>query len=385
MTRSLTILGSTGSIGTQTLNVIAHSSADAFKVDVLTAGSNAELLAAQARRFMPRFVAMADPKYEATLRNLLSDLPSIKIGIGAQAVIEAAQHDSDITVASIVGIAGLVPTMEAIKRGRIVMFANKECLVASGSIMMDCVQRCGTTFLPVDSEHNAIFQVLHGQDKTGVKRIILTASGGPFRAWSYDDMRKATPAQAIAHPKWSMGAKISVDSATLMNKALEVIEAHHLFHLPSTNIDVLVHPQSVVHGMVEYADGSFLAQMGPADMRTPISVCLAWPKRMQSPGARLDIMALSTLDFSVPDITRFPALGLVRDVLEGTVSDSIVFNTVNEMAVDAFLRQKISFTSILDNITQALDAGHHADIKTLHDVLAFDLHLRQSIKIQNHN
>jgi 1-deoxy-D-xylulose-5-phosphate reductoisomerase len=382
MVRRVTVLGSTGSVGTQTLDVISAHGRDAFVVEALAAGSNVELLAAQARQFMPRFVSIADATKLSALQDLLSDLPSIEVAGGAASIIEAARRDADITMAAIVGVAGLMPTMEAIKRGQTVAFASKECLVAAGSIMMQAVQHYGTNFLPVDSEHNAIFQVLHGQDLTGLKRIVLTASGGPFRDWSAGDIKNATPAQAVNHPTWSMGAKISVDSATLMNKALEVIEAHHLFNLPSEKIDVLIHPQSIVHGMVEYADGSFLAQLGPADMRTPIAVCLGWPERIATSGARLDLARLSQLEFSYPDTIRFPALRLVRDVLNGTPAHSIIFNTVNEVAVEAFLKGRIKFTDILDNVMRMLDdTSLNTAINTLDDVLAMDAEIRQRMNV----
>lgn len=375
--RSVTILGSTGSIGRQTLDVLALHGPAAFRVEALTAARNAALLAEQARGFRPSFVALADPTALAELKDRLSDLPEIEIAAGPDAVVEAASRTADITVAAIVGVAGLLPAMTAIGRGATVAFASKECLVAAGRLMMAAVNRAGATLLPLDSEHNAIFQVLHGQDAGGLRRIVLTASGGPFRDWSRDSMCRATPEQAVAHPKWSMGPKISVDSATLMNKALEVIEAHHLFNLPSEKIDVLIHPQSVVHGMVEYADGSLLAQMGPADMHTPISMCLGWPARIKSPGAALDLAALSRLDFEAPDMARFPALRLVREVMAGASSDAIVFNAANEVAVEAFLNRRIGFTDILDKIARMLDDGHITDINTLEDVLACDADARR--------
>lgn len=372
MTRSVSVLGSTGSVGSQTLDVIAHHGPVHFNVVALAAGSNAALLAQQARAFHPRFVAIADMGQYLALKELLADRPDIEIGAGTDAVVEAAAMDAEVTMAAIVGVAGLAATMAAVARGRTVAFASKECLVAAGPIMMQAVAESGATFLPVDSEHNAIFQVLQGQDRQGVSRIVLTASGGPFREWTAEAMKAATPEQAIAHPKWSMGPKISVDSATLMNKALEVIEAHHLFAVPSAQIDVVIHPQSCVHGMVEYADGSFLAQMGPADMRTPITVCLGWPHRIATSGARMDLNTLRQLDFSVPDTTRFPALSLVRSVLAGSLADSIIFNAANEVAVAAFLARRIGFSDILDCVARMLDDGRKPAIKSLDDVLACD-------------
>jgi 1-deoxy-D-xylulose-5-phosphate reductoisomerase len=303
---------------------------------------------------------------------LKSRLPDVKVCT----VLEAAQIDADITMAAIVGTAGLAPTMEAVKRGKTVAFASKECLVAAGNLMMDAVKKYGATFLPVDSEHNAIFQVLNSGQ--GVRRIVLTASGGPFREWGAEKIKSATPEQALAHPTWSMGPKISIDSATLMNKALEVIEAHHLFAMPSEKIDVVLHPQSVVHGMVEYDDGSFLAQMGPADMRTPISVCLGWPARIESPGKRMDLDSLSRLDFSQPDSQRFPALKIVRDVLAGSPADAIIFNAANEMAVAAFLVKQIPFNGIIETVKRILDTCHKPAIKTLDDVMACDDNVRMT-------
>ena len=380
MTRSISILGSTGSVGTQTLDVVAHHGEKAFDVVALTAGKNAKLLIEQAKRFKPKFTVIADESQYAVVRDAL---PDIRVGAGAAAILEAAGLDTDITMAAIVGVAGLPATMAAIKRGRTVAFASKECLVAAGPIMMDAVAKSGTQFLPVDSEHNAIFQVLHGHDVAAVRRIVLTASGGPFRTFDVGALRAVTPAQAIAHPTWSMGPKISVDSATLMNKALEVIEAHYLFNLPSEKIDVLIHPQSLVHGMVEYADGSFLAQMGPPDMRTPISVCLGWPKRINTAGLRMDLAKLSRLDFDLPDTDRFRALALVRQVLAGKLADSIAFNAANEVYVGAFLEGKIGFLDILDNVSRIMDDGHRPAIMTLEDVMAFDAEIRTRAKIGN--
>ncbi|MBU6235024.1 MAG: 1-deoxy-D-xylulose-5-phosphate reductoisomerase [Alphaproteobacteria bacterium] len=379
MSRSVSILGATGSVGRQTLDVIAQH-ASKFQIVALTAGSNVDMLIQQARAFKPKFVAIADEAAYPRLKEALADMPAIAVAGGAKAVVEAACLDTDITVAAIVGVAGLVPVMEAIKRGKTVAFANKETLVAAGNIMMDAVAKYGTTLLPIDSEHNAIFQVLHGHDLKGLRRIVLTASGGPFREWSTERMKKATPEQAVAHPTWSMGQKISVDSATLMNKALEVIEAHHLFALPSAKIDVVIHPQSVVHGMAEYADGSFLAQMGPADMRTPITVCLGWPERIDTSGARMDVMALSKLEFSAPDTVRFPALRLVRQVLaDAGLASAILFNTANEVAVAAFLKRTIGFCDILDNIERMLNDSHKPAISTLEDILNFDAQIRETM------
>jgi 1-deoxy-D-xylulose-5-phosphate reductoisomerase len=358
MTRSITVLGSTGSVGRQTLDVIkAHP--EKFKIKALTAGNNVNLLLEQAKAFAPDYIACTD------LRQIS--------GYKTCTIAEAAEMDSDITMAAIVGCAGLAPTMAAIARGKTVAFASKECLVAAGHLMMDAVKKSGATFLPVDSEHNAIYQVLQGP----VRRIVLTASGGPFREWTADKMKRASVEEAIAHPTWSMGPKISVDSATLMNKALEVIEAHYLFGLPPEKIDVILHSQSCVHGMVEYEDGSFLAQMGPPDMRTPITVCLGWPERIATPGARMDLSKLSRLDFADIDTSRFPAMRLVRDVLKEGQAASIIFNAANEIAVEAFLQRRIGFTDIIHTVEEMLNLCHKPAIKTLDDVMACNENVRQ--------
>ncbi len=372
--RSLSVLGSTGSVGRQTLEIAAHYGQERFAVVALAAGTNVETLAEQARRFVPRYVAIADKNRLPALRGALADMPGITVDGGPQAVLLASQMDADITMAAIVGTAGLLPTMEAIKRGRTVAFASKECLAAAGPLMMAAVRLHGTNFLPVDSEHNAIFQVLNAGQ--GVRRIVLTASGGPFREWDAKAIAQASVEQALKHPTWSMGQKISIDSATLMNKALEVIEAHHFFGLPSEKIDVIVHPQSTVHGMVEYDDGSFLAQMGPADMRTPIAVCLGWPERIDTPGRRMNLAALSRLDFEMPDTAKFPSLRLVREVLAGGAADSIIFNAANEMAVQAFLERRIPFGGIVETVERMLHACPKPAIKTLDDVVACDENVR---------
>lgn len=376
MTRTVTVLGATGSIGRQTLEVIAAHPRD-FSVVALAGGRNADLLAQQAHIFKPKFVAIAD---ERAYKQLKDQVPSAKVEAGAEAVIEAARMNAGITMAAIVGTAGLKPTMAAIERGKTVAFASKECLVAAGQLMMDAVKKHGTTFLPVDSEHNAIFQVL--QPGVAVRRIVLTASGGPFREWSAERIAAATPEQAVAHPTWSMGPKISVDSATLMNKALEVIEAHHLFGLPSDQIDVVLHPQSAVHGMVEYEDGSFLTQMGPSDMRTPIAVCMGWPERIATPGKRMDLNALARLDFAPIDTARFPAMKLVRDVLAAGPAQSITFNAANEIAVGAFLNRQIGFNEIVNTVRHMLEGCHNAAMNSLDDVATYDDNVRsQTLQI----
>lgn len=375
MARILNILGATGSIGSNTLDLVAAHQ-DAFDVQVLTAQSNWEKLAEQAMAHNARHVVIADEHAYAPLKEALANT-DIDVSCGRQALIEAASLPADITMAAIVGTAGLEPTMQAIKQGKTVAFASKECLVAAGRLMTEEVRRSGTTLLPVDSEHNAIFQVFEDHNRDTVKRLILTASGGPFRTWDKADIDHATAEQAVAHPTWSMGAKISVDSATLMNKALEVIEAVHLFEMPPEKVDVVVHPQSVIHSMVEYIDGSILSQMGPSDMRTPIASCLAWPQRIQTSGPLFDFDALSTLTFEKPDTQKFPALALVRDVLAGTPAHAVIFNAVNEIAVAEFLAHNIRFCDIMSIIRRALDHIDTPKLLNLADVIAFDKKCRE--------
>lgn len=367
--QSVSILGATGSIGDSTLNLIRYHK-DKYDVKVLTAGSNVEKLIALTDEFSPEVVAIADDAHYQTIK---SECPNVNI----MSVDEAASVEADWTMAAIVGTAGLTPTMNAIKRGQTVAFASKECLVAAGDIMMNAVKHNKTTLLPVDSEHNAIFQVLDDRQRGSIKRLIITASGGPFLNWSSDDMGSATPKQAVAHPTWSMGAKISVDSATLMNKALEVIEAHYLFNMPSEQIDVIIHPQSLIHSMVEYNDGSILSQMGPSDMRTPIAYCLGWPDRVQTSGNRLDFSTVSELTFAQPDTQKFKSLAMVRDVLAAGQGASIVFNASNEIANKAFLDSQIGFKHIYDVIEFCLDKTALSPIKTLDDVMNADINARQ--------
>ncbi|MDD3446212.1 MAG: 1-deoxy-D-xylulose-5-phosphate reductoisomerase, partial [Zavarzinia sp.] len=304
--RSVTVLGSTGSVGTSTLDLVGRNP-DRFRVSALVAHRRLDLLIEQARRFRPDFVASADEAALPVLREALGDL-GIEVGAGVAAVEEAAARPSDLVMAAIVGAAGLPPTLAAVRRGAVVALANKEALVCAGDIVTAAVAAHGATLLPVDSEHNAIFQVFDEARRARVSRLILTASGGPFRSADQEAMARATPAEAVSHPNWSMGAKISVDSATMMNKGLELIEAHHLFAMPEERIDILVHPQSVIHSLVEYVDGSVLAQLGAPDMRVPIAYALAWPDRMETPVTRLDLAAIARLTFEPPDPQRFPAL-----------------------------------------------------------------------------
>lgn len=373
--KTVTVLGSTGSIGRSTLDLIAAHKQD-YTVTALTGGRNVEALAKQAREFSPGFVAIADETAYAGLKDALADLPHIEIAAGDDAVTHAATLGAQWTMAAIVGVAGLPSTLAAIRAGKTVAFASKECLVAAGTLMMDEVRKSGATLLPVDSEHNAIFQVFDNANRSGIERLVLTASGGPFLNWSLDDMRMATPEQAVKHPNWSMGAKISVDSASMMNKALEVIEAHHLFALEHEKIDVVIHPQSTVHSMVEYADGSFLAQLGPSDMRTPIAYCLGWPQRIMTSGPRLDLAAMSRLDFMKPDTGRFPALALVREVLDRAPSAAIAFNAANEVAVDLFLQKRIGFTDIVSSVARVLALTPDGTPVTIEEVAMVDAKAR---------
>lgn len=343
--KSVTILGSTGSVGCSTLDLIGRDRSR-FDLVALTAHRNVATLIAQAREYRPRLAVVADPACFAELKDGLTGT-GIEVAAGPDAVVDAAARPADWVMAGIVGAAGLAPTLAAVKRGVCVALANKECLVSAGPLFLDEVGRSGATLLPVDSEHNAIFQVLDAARLDTVERIVLTASGGPFRDWSPEEMAKATPAQAVAHPRWDMGAKISVDSATLMNKGLELIEAHYLFPVGEERLDVIIHPESIVHSMVAYIDGSVLAQLGMPDMRTPIAYALAWPRRMAAPSARLDLAQIGQLTFEAPDLKRFPALSLAREALRTGGSAPTVLNAANEVAVAAFLAGRIAFPDMV--------------------------------------
>jgi 1-deoxy-D-xylulose-5-phosphate reductoisomerase len=351
--KKIAILGATGSIGRSTLDLVERAP-ERFEVVALTAQRNVEELASAARRTGARLAVIADPQHLSDLEALLEG-SGCEAAAGPEALTRAAAGDADWVMAAIVGCAGLLPTMAAVEAGKTVALANKEALVTAGALMTEAAQKSDATLLPVDSEHNAIFQCLAGNKSEDIARLVLTASGGPFRGASDKQLREATPAQAVAHPKWSMGAKISVDSATLMNKGLELIEAHHLFGLPPEKIDIVVHPQSVVHSLVEFIDGSLLAQLGSADMRIPISYALAWPERIQTPAARLDLVELARLDFEAPDPERFPALRLARQALESGGGAPIVLNAANEVAVEMFLSGRIAFTEIASSVEEALN------------------------------
>ena len=369
-TRRITILGSTGSVGCSTLDLIERA-ASAYKVVALTANRNVELLAEQAWRLRPEIAVIADEGRYNELRQLLSG-SGVEVAAGAEAVAMAADRPADWVMAAIVGAAGLFPTLSAIRRGSVVALANKETLVCAGALVMAEVLRHGATLLPVDSEHNAIFQVLDQTYPEGVERIILTASGGPFRTRSRTEMEQVTPEQAVAHPNWSMGAKISVDSATMMNKGLEIIEATHLFGLPEERIDVLVHPQSVIHSAVAYVDGSVLAQLGSPDMRTPIAHTLAWPTRIPAPVEPLDLAKIGQLTFEAPDPERFPALNLARESLRAGGCAPAVLNAANEVAVQGFLDGRLGFLQIAEVVERALDSRPNRAPETVDDVIDID-------------
>ena len=377
--KKISILGATGSIGKSTLDLIERSPED-FEVFALTASVNVEALADAARRTNAKMAVIAD---EGRLTELETALQGThcRAAAGVDALVEAAAGDAELVVAAIVGCAGLKPTMAAVEAGKTVALANKEALVTAGDLMTEAVRKNAATLLPVDSEHNAIFQSLAGSHIDQVSRIILTASGGPFRTATAERMRNATPAEAVAHPNWSMGAKISVDSATLMNKGLELIEAHYLFGLPSDRIDILVHPQSVIHSLVEYVDGSVLAQLGSPDMRIPIAYALAWPDRMATPAQRLDLAAISRLDFEEPDLERFPALRLAREALEAHGSAPAVLNAANEVAVASFLEGGIKFPDIVRLVETALQQNDRPAPQSIEDVFEIDQDVRRSVTL----
>ena len=369
MTRKIAILGATGSIGTSTLDLVERDP-ERFEVVAVTAATNVEALADIARRTNARLAVISDERLLPELRERLAGT-ACEASAGEGALVEAALS-AELVVAAIVGCAGLRPVMAAVEAGRTIALANKEALVTAGELMTGAAARSGATILPVDSEHNAIFQCLAGSNKGSVSRIILTASGGPFRTASAQTMRDASPAEAVAHPNWSMGAKISVDSATMMNKGLELIEAYHLFGVPSERIDIVIHPQSVVHSLVEFADGSVLAQLGSPDMRIPIAYALAWPERMATPAQRLDLAAIARLDFEAPDLERFPALKLARDALEAGGAGAIVLNAANEAAVARFLAGSIGFTDIARLVRGALEDSKHAPPRSIEEVFEID-------------
>ncbi len=372
--RSVSILGATGSIGSSTVDLIKRSP-DRFRVEAVTANSNAAALAKVARDVGARVAVLADEGGYAALKAALAGT-GIETAAGEAGLIEAAQRPADWVMAAIAGAVGLKPTLAAIERGATVALANKECLVCAGALFMRRAKASGAAVLPVDSEHNAVFQALGAGRREDVSRVILTASGGPFRTWALDQIKAATPAQALKHPNWSMGPKVTIDSATLMNKGLEVIEAHHLFGLAPDEIEVLVHPQSVVHGLVEFRDGSVVAQLGPADMRVPIAHCLAYPERLDGPVPRLDLAALRELTFENPDLARFPALALARQAMVAGGAAPTVLNAADEVAVAEFAAGRLGFAGIAALVEATLEAagkrGLLADPQSVEAALAVD-------------
>lgn len=381
---TVTILGATGSIGRQTLDVLARNP-ERYRVLGLTAGHRWRELAEHCLTWRPRFAALADEQAAEALRNHLREAGShTQVLAGHAGVAEvAALQEADTVVAAIVGAAGVRPTLAAVEAGKKILLANKETLVVTGALFMEAVKRHGATLLPVDSEHNAIFQCLPADGVgPGVRRLLLTASGGPFRGWTREQLTAVTPEQAVCHPNWDMGPKISVDSATLMNKGLEYIEACWLFDVAPQRIDVVIHPQSVVHSMVEYLDGSVLAQMGTPDMRTPIACALSWPERIESGASRLDFATLSSLDFQAPDNDAFPCLGLARQAMEEGGAATAVLNAANEEAVAAFLDRRLGFNAIgavVEETLQRTPSSRCADVDAVMDVDARARDLARSL------
>ena len=377
--RSVTILGATGSIGASTIDLLRRDR-QRFRVEAVSAGRNAPALAKIAREFGARIAVVADQAAYADLKSGLSG-SGIQAAAGSEALVEAAARPADWVMAAISGATGLRPTLAAIERGATVALANKECLVCAGGLFMRRAAATGATVLPVDSEHNALFQALASGDRSEVRRVIITASGGPFRTWSRDHIEKATPEQALRHPNWSMGPKITIDSATMMNKGLELIEAHHLFALPAGQIDVLVHPQSVVHGLVEFRDSSVVGQLGVPDMRIPIAHCLAWPQRMGTAAARLDLAKIGTLTFEEPDLDRFPALKLARQALENGGGATTVLNAANEVAVEEFIAGRLGFAGIARLVAAVLEKADQTltgEPETIDAAIAVD-HVARSL------
>jgi len=368
--RTISIFGATGSVGCSTLDLIGRDP-DAFEVLALTANADVAKLAAAAVTHRAKLAVIADESRYADLKAALAGT-GVEAAAGAQALVDAADLGADWTMAAIVGCAGLAPILGAVRHGKTVALANKEALVSAGDLMKSAVRASGATLLPVDSEHNAIFQCLAGSSIERVRKITLTASGGPFRTFSREAMRQVTPAQAVKHPNWSMGAKISVDSATMMNKGLELIEAYHLFPVGLDRFSILVHPQSVVHSLVEFADRSTLAQLGCPDMRVPIAHALAWPDRMETTCRPLDLAEIGRLDFELPDEDRFPALRLAREAIEAGGAAPIILNAANEVAVAAFLAGRIGFLDIGGIVEDVLARANMAPAASIDDVWAID-------------
>jgi 1-deoxy-D-xylulose-5-phosphate reductoisomerase len=377
--RTVTLLGATGSIGSSTIDLLKRESKH-YRVEAVTAHRNAAALALIARDVGARYAAVADPNSYRELKDALAG-SGIEAGAGESALMEAAQRPADWVMAAISGSTGLRPTLAAVERGATIGLANKECLVCAGALFMRKAAAAGAIILPVDSEHNAIFQALSAGRREDVRRVILTASGGPFRTWTADAIKAATPEQASRHPNWSMGVKITIDSATLMNKGLELIEARHLFALDAGELDVLVHPQSIVHGLVEFRDGSLIAQLGAPDMRIPIAHCLAWPARIEGPAARLDLATVANLSFEQPDLDRFPALAVARRAMVTGGAAPTVLNAANEVAVGEFVGNRLGFTGIAALVEASLEAaertGITAEPASLEDAIAVDQAARE--------
>ena len=382
--KRISLLGSTGSIGVQTLAVV-EAFPERLEVVALAAGRNIPKLAEQVRHFRPARVSVADEAGAEELRNRIG-ASDVQIGVGEEGLEAVATQPAELVVAGLVGAVGLRPTLAAIRAGRDIALANKEVMVMAGALVLREVRGQGVRLLPVDSEHSAIFQALEGQRAEDVERLVLTASGGPLRTWTAESLARATVAEALAHPNWNMGPKITIDSATLMNKVLEVIEARWLFEVPPERIEVVVHPQSIVHSLVEFVDGSVLAQLGPPDMRIPIALALTYPERLPLEGRRLDLAAVGSLDFEAPDLERFPALQLAHAALRGSEAAPAVLNAVNEVTVDAFLRGIIGFTDIASTNEAVLDAhlGRHRGelVRDLEDVMEADAWARRMAREQ---
>ena len=369
-TRTINILGVTGSVGQCAADVIL-SAPEKFNVQNVTAFNNVLELAALAKKVGAKKAVIGNPDHYQALKDALES-SGIKTAAGAEALLEAASDKADLSLIAIVGMAGLRPCIAAIQNSKAVAIANKEPLAAAGPLVMREAKKHGTTILPVDSEHNAIFQVFDFKNPEGIKKIILTASGGPFRTWTREQMSRATREQALAHPNWSMGPKITIDSATMMNKALEIIEAHYLFDMPPEKIEALIHPQSIIHSMVEYKDGSVLAQLGASDMRTPLAHTMAWPARMDTPGRTLDWTQLKELTFEQPDCERFPALGLAYQALKAGPYACVALNAANEVAVESFLSKKVAFLDIISIIGEVLDRVSMHALANIDDFEQFD-------------
>lgn len=378
--RTITVLGATGSIGDSTMDLL-RASPERYQVEALTANGNVEGLAKLAKEFNARFVAVADASKLGELREALAGT-NIAFGAGENAIIEAAERPADWVMAAVSGAAGLKPALAAADRGATIALANKECLVCAGDFFMDRAAKAGACILPADSEHNALFQALASGNREELVRVIITASGGPFRTWKAADIAQATLAQALKHPNWSMGQKITIDSASMMNKGLEVIEASYLFALSPDEIDVLVHPQSIVHGMVEFSDRSVMAQLGTPDMRTPIAHCLGWPDRITGRAAALDLAKIGSLTFEAPDYDRFPGLKLAYDALRTGNGATTVYNAANEVAVAAFVAQRIRFGGIAQLVEATLNnwvrAGNLAPLTSADDAISIDHDARNS-------